>query len=207
MPNSRSCERENAVAVNGWPISCHSRKSKSRGAQAPPAHCPSSFSYDSRRAPQPSVSTLARSARYSASGASSRSRITCQRIDGSELRSQSITESDSTIPLELTIADGTYDLPRHGTQIDRFAVLSPLSPESISSRLPGGASRSPKLSAAASIASLRQAMRCVGPSNLLDRCRCQTASVSLSRKGAGGSGKLSGAGLRGRIPSHVTVDG
>jgi len=37
---------------------------------------------------------LARSAIYSRSGASSRSRITCHRIDGSESISHSITGSD-----------------------------------------------------------------------------------------------------------------
>ncbi len=48
------------------------------------AHRPSSSSKARSRAPQPSVSTLARSAAHRGCGAPSTSRITCHRIDGSE---------------------------------------------------------------------------------------------------------------------------
>ena len=65
------------------------------GKKGAAAHCPSASSYERRLAPQPLVSTLARSAVHSDSGASSRSRITCQRIDGPEPRSQSITGPES----------------------------------------------------------------------------------------------------------------
>src|SRR5579875_1794431 len=56
------------------------------------------------------------------------------------------------------------------------------SPVSFSKRLPSGTSRSVNASAASSIASLRQATRCTGPSSRRDRWRCQMASASLSRK-------------------------
>lgn len=79
------------MAVHGCPTSSHSRASKSLGRKAPPAHCPSASSWERSLAPQPSVSTLDRSARHSDSWVSSRSRITCQRIDGSESRSQPVT--------------------------------------------------------------------------------------------------------------------
>jgi hypothetical protein len=46
------------------------------------------------------------------SGTSSRSRITCQRIDGSESRSQSISEPESVIPLKLSNPSGAHNLPR-----------------------------------------------------------------------------------------------
>jgi hypothetical protein len=45
-------------------------------------------------APTPSVATRARSAATSPAGASVRSRMTCQRIDGSESSSQSVTVRD-----------------------------------------------------------------------------------------------------------------
>ena len=51
-----------------------------------------------------------------------------------------------------------------------------------SSRFPGGTRRSDSISAASNIASFRQAARCNGRSSLGARLRCQTASVSLSRK-------------------------
>src|SRR3954451_15469594 len=108
-PNSRSCDSENDVAVHGWPTWCHSRASKSRGMKAPPAHCPSSSSQASSRAPQPSVPTLARSALHCASGTSSRSRSTCQRIDGSESSSQSITEPESAMPARLPTAGAGHE--------------------------------------------------------------------------------------------------
>ena len=62
---------------------------KSAGKWAPPSHRPSSSSSERSRAPHPSVSTFARCASQSELGASRRSRITCQRIDGSESSSQS----------------------------------------------------------------------------------------------------------------------
>lgn len=53
----------------------------------------------------------------------------------------------------------------------------PRSPDNFSSLLPGGISRSLKFSAASSIASFRQAMCCVGPSSLRERCRRQMAAL------------------------------
>ena len=59
---------------------------------AAPPHRPSGAWRASSRAPAPSVATLARSAATSSAGASVRSRITCQRIEGSESSSQRMTE-------------------------------------------------------------------------------------------------------------------
>ncbi len=109
-PNSRSCESENVVAVHGWPTSRHSPGSKSPGRKAPPAHCPSSSWHERSLAPQPSVSTLARCALHCGSGASIKSRITCQRIDGSESKSQSITEPGPATPARL--ATSSWNGPR-----------------------------------------------------------------------------------------------
>ena len=60
---------------------------------AAPPHRPSAACRASSRAPQPSVATRARSAATSSAGASVRSRITCQRIDGSESSSQRMTDA------------------------------------------------------------------------------------------------------------------
>ena len=57
----------------------------------PPSHWPSWRWRVSNRAPQPSLATRARSAATCSSGASVRSRITCQRIAGSESNSHSMT--------------------------------------------------------------------------------------------------------------------
>jgi hypothetical protein len=59
---------------------------------AAPPHRPSAPCRASRRTPQPSVATLARSAATSCAGTSVRSRITCQRIEGSESSSQRMTD-------------------------------------------------------------------------------------------------------------------
>jgi hypothetical protein len=59
---------------------------------AAPPHRPSGAWRASSRAPAPSVATLARSAAILSAGASVRSRITCQRIEGSESSSQRMTE-------------------------------------------------------------------------------------------------------------------
>src|SRR5918912_1780634 len=61
---------------------------------AAPPHRPSAAWRASSCAPAPSLATLARSAATSSAGASVRSRITCQRIDGSESSSQSTTVTD-----------------------------------------------------------------------------------------------------------------
>src|SRR5215471_4258822 len=61
---------------------------------AAPPHRPSSAWRASSLAPTPSVATLARSAATSPAGAPVRSRITCQRIDGSDSSSQSMTVTD-----------------------------------------------------------------------------------------------------------------
>src|SRR2546421_5931238 len=58
---------------------------------AAPPHRPSAAWRVSSCAPTPSLATLARSAATSSAGASVRSRITCQRIDGSASSSQSTT--------------------------------------------------------------------------------------------------------------------
>src|SRR5919198_4930619 len=58
---------------------------------AAPPHRPSAAWRASSRAPTPSLATLARSAATSSAGVSVKSRITCQRIDGSESSSQSTT--------------------------------------------------------------------------------------------------------------------
>src|SRR6267378_747674 len=61
------------------------------GKHAPPAHWPSSLCRSSSLAPHPSLATLARSAAATPSGSLVRSRITCQRIDGSESNNHSTT--------------------------------------------------------------------------------------------------------------------
>ncbi len=61
---------------------------------AAPAHVPSSAWRASSAPPAPSAATRARSAATSPTGASIRSRITCQRTEGSESSSQSTTVTD-----------------------------------------------------------------------------------------------------------------
>jgi hypothetical protein len=78
-PSSRSSERTCIVES-------HPR------FHAAPAHAPSAPWRASNRAPQPSVATLARSAATWSAGAPTRSRITCQRIEGSESSSHLITD-------------------------------------------------------------------------------------------------------------------
>src|SRR6266704_6606921 len=60
------------------------------GKQAPPAHWPSSPCRSRSLEPHPSLAILPRSAATSSRGAAVRSRMTCQRIAGSESDSQSI---------------------------------------------------------------------------------------------------------------------
>ena len=59
---------------------------------AAPPQRPSAPCRASSRAPQPSVATRARSAATSSAGAPVRSRITCQRIEGSESSSHWMTD-------------------------------------------------------------------------------------------------------------------
>src|SRR6185436_5370558 len=59
---------------------------------AAPPHCPSAAWRASSCAPTPWVATFARSAAISCAGALVRSRITCQRIEGSESSSHGMTE-------------------------------------------------------------------------------------------------------------------
>ncbi len=59
---------------------------------AAPPHDPSAPWRASSRAPAPSVATRARSAATSSAGAPIRSRITCQRIEGSESSSHCMTD-------------------------------------------------------------------------------------------------------------------
>src|SRR6266702_4876738 len=61
------------------------------GKHAPPAHWPSSPCRSSSLAPHPSLVTLARSAATTSAGSLVRSRMTCQRIDGSESNNHSTT--------------------------------------------------------------------------------------------------------------------
>ena len=61
------------------------------GKHAPSAHWPSSPCKSRSLAPHPSLTVLARSAATCSRGASVRSRMTCQRIAGSESNSQSTT--------------------------------------------------------------------------------------------------------------------
>src|SRR5690348_6093915 len=61
------------------------------GKHAPPAHWPSSPCRSSSLAPHPSPPTLARSAATTSAGSFVRSRITCQRIEGSESNNHSTT--------------------------------------------------------------------------------------------------------------------
>lgn len=75
------------------------RRSRNRQGSGRRPHCPSSSSRARSRAPQPSVSTLA-APPPTPSAERQASRITCQRIDGSECsgsRSQSITAMASTM--------------------------------------------------------------------------------------------------------------
>src|SRR5712691_177092 len=61
------------------------------GKHAPPAHWPSSLCMSSSLAPHPSPAILARSAATASAGSFVRSRITCQRIEGSESNNHSTT--------------------------------------------------------------------------------------------------------------------
>src|SRR5215216_372910 len=62
------------------------------GKRGSPGQVPSSDCAAKSAAPQPSVATLARSAAISLSDASVKSRIACQRIEGSESSSHCIAE-------------------------------------------------------------------------------------------------------------------
>src|SRR5260370_34543798 len=61
------------------------------GKHAPPVHWPSSPCRSSNLAPHPSLATLARSAATTLAGSLVTSRITCQRIEGSESNNHSTT--------------------------------------------------------------------------------------------------------------------
>ena len=78
-PISRSSDRTCIVEFHPW-------------FHAAPAHDPSAPCRASSRAPRPSVATFARSAATSSAGAPIRSRITCQRIEGSESSSHCMTD-------------------------------------------------------------------------------------------------------------------
>src|SRR5258708_4576397 len=85
--------------------------------QAAPPHRPSAAWRATSRLPAPSVATRERSAATSSAGASVRSRITCQRTDGSESSSQSTTVTDFP---PTALAEATLpSLPSH------FNALSP----------------------------------------------------------------------------------
>ena len=84
---ARSRDRARTVAAAPGRGRCRS----SRATTAVPPHVPSGAWSARSRAPQPSVATLDRSAAMASSGSSVRSRITCQRIEGSESSNQSMT--------------------------------------------------------------------------------------------------------------------
>ena len=113
-PNCLSSIRLHAVEVHSGksvPRLCggidrhHFSPASVLNSGVPPSHCPSSRWRASNLAPQPSLAMRARSAATSSAGASMRSRITCQRIAGSESSSQSITftafKSSRTVPYRL----------------------------------------------------------------------------------------------------------
>src|SRR5256714_2344748 len=109
IPNARSSIRLQVVEVHsGKRVPCLSGGSDCHQFAAavevnvgmPPSHWPSWRWRASNRAPQPSPATRARSAATCSAGASVRSRITCQRIAGSESNSQSTT----SIRLELFLS-------------------------------------------------------------------------------------------------------
>jgi len=82
---------------------------------AAPAHEPSGAWRASSCAPQPSCATRACSAATSSSGASVRSRITCQRIAGSESNSHAFTELDGVGSERIRDRDD-HDPERHRGQ-------------------------------------------------------------------------------------------
>src|SRR5438477_11435139 len=109
-PNARSSIRLQVVEVHsGKRVPCLSGGSDCHQFAAavevnvgmPASHWPSWRWRASNRAPQPSLATRARSAATCSSGTSVRSRITCQRIAGSESSSQSTT----SIRFDLLLAD------------------------------------------------------------------------------------------------------
>ena len=86
-----------------------------------PAHRPSGAWSASSRAPQPSVATLDRSAATTSAGSWVRSRMTCQRIEGSESSNQSMTVMlpTSRLPMRRRIGPETMvgakdDMRCHG---------------------------------------------------------------------------------------------
>jgi hypothetical protein len=83
-PRLRACRIE--AEETQQPQHVHRRVPSAVPRRAP--HLPSADCSASRRAPHPSVATLARSAATSSAGAPVRSRITCHRIDGSASHSQ-----------------------------------------------------------------------------------------------------------------------
>ena len=84
---ARSRDRARTAAGAPGRGTCRS----SPATTAVPAHRPSGAWSASSRAPQPSVATRDRSAATTSAGSCVRSRITCQRIAGSESSSQSMT--------------------------------------------------------------------------------------------------------------------
>lgn len=106
-PNARSSTRLQVVEVHAGksvprrsgPNECHHLSAAPEGNVGVPAgHWPCGCWRASNRPPQPSPATRVRSAATSSSGASVRSRITCQRIAGSLSSSQSMTSTHPTSP-------------------------------------------------------------------------------------------------------------
>jgi len=114
-PNSCRRTSVGAVAVHGWPLGFSPPSALRAGKSAPPSHWPSSPCRARSRAPQPSVATRARSAATVAGDASARSRRTCQRMAGSESRSQSRTFMAGSL---------TYSAPCGGpSQVPEWAAF------------------------------------------------------------------------------------
>src|SRR6187200_2677804 len=131
-PSSRSWLIVKQVAVQGWPTCTHSLWSKPRGMNAPPSHWPSSSSRASSRAPQPSVSTRPRCADHSCSGASSRSRMTCHRTEGSVPSNHSTADPRATMPEERRTSSALWlRLLGDGRELAHPALAQPPAPEAV----------------------------------------------------------------------------
>ena len=118
-PKSRSSWSVGSVAVQGWPWSSSAWLKLRAGKHAPPAHWPSSPCNASSLAPQPSVATRARSAATTSAGAWTRSRITCQRMAGSESSSQSRTD------MRVSVMDSPF-IPANEDSAEHFVLTGRL---------------------------------------------------------------------------------
>src|SRR6266849_6991467 len=99
------------------------------GKQAPPAHWPSSPCRSSSLAPHPSLATLARSAATTSAGSLVRSRIACQRIEGSESNNHSTTVM--SVPLAIcesinsnSVSSGKFFLLDFQVDVGGYFILA-----------------------------------------------------------------------------------